>query len=105
MRPGTVLPGTSSTYYYQFLNSAYLPGKFSDEPMRKLYAAWLERERYSVVLRRAIDIGAQNGVKECDPTVLKIAADEGTIPIVRAMALLGFASWAPKTVSRTSNHS
>ncbi len=96
VRPGTVLPGTSSTYYYQFLNSAYLPGKFSDEPMRKLYAAWLERERYSVVLRRAIDIGAQNGVKECAPTVLKIAADEGTIPIVRAMALLGFAKLGTK---------
>jgi hypothetical protein len=96
VRPPRVLPGTSSSYYYQFLNAASLATKLSNEPMRKLYAAWLEKERYSVVLRNAINIAATNGVKECGAAVLKIAGDAGTIPMVRATALLGIAKLGTK---------
>jgi len=91
VRPSHVLPGTSSSYYYQFLNATSLTTRLTETPMRKLYAAWLEKERYSIVLRRGIDVAAQHGIKECGPTVLKIAGDAGTTPLIRATALLGFA--------------
>jgi hypothetical protein len=94
VRPARALPGTSSTYYYQFLNSPTLGTKLSNEPMRKLYASWLEKERYSLVLRYAINTAATNEVNECAPAVLKIAADVTTTPAVRATALLGFGKLA-----------
>ncbi|HKA05702.1 MAG TPA: hypothetical protein VKD71_00500, partial [Gemmataceae bacterium] len=96
VRPATVLPGTSSSYYYQFLNATSLTARLTETPIRKLYAAWLEKERYSVVLRRGIDVAAQHGIKECGPTVLKIANDAGTSPFIRATALLGFAKLGTK---------
>jgi hypothetical protein len=96
IRPSHVLPGTSSSYYYQFLNATPLAFRLTEMPMRKLYAAWLEKERYSVVLRRGIDVAAQHGIKECGPTVLKIAGDAGTSPVIRATALLGFAKLGSK---------
>jgi len=96
VRPSRALPGTSSTYYHLFLNAASLGTKLSNEPMRKLYAAWLEKERYSVVLRNAISIAATNEVHECAPAVLKIAADLTAVPAVRATALLGFGKLATR---------
>jgi hypothetical protein len=99
VRP-SVLPGTSSSYYYQFLNSTALISKLSvaeaGAPVRKLYAAWLEKERYSIVMRRGIDIAAQNKVTECIPTVLKIAGDTNTTLYIRASALLGIARLGTK---------
>lgn len=93
-------PGTSATYYYQFLNAPYTARLLSADPpavpFRKLYAAWLEKERYSLVLRRGIDIAAQHGVKECAPTALRIAADPGTPVFIRSTALLGFARLGSK---------
>ena len=87
--------GISSAYYYQFLNSAYLTTQFGADPpavpVRKLYAAWLEKERYSIVLRRGIDLAAQHKVRECAPVALKIASDPTTLASLRATALLGFA--------------
>ncbi|HJZ92461.1 MAG TPA: hypothetical protein VKE40_16410 [Gemmataceae bacterium] len=98
VRP-TIIRGVSSTYYYQFLNSPALIAKLSAAeatPLRKLYAAWLEKERYSVVVRRGIDIAAQNAVKECAPIVLKIAGDVRSIALVRSFALIGFSRLATK---------
>lgn len=90
-------PGTSSTYYYSFLNSTALTARLADSaPLRKLYAAWLERERYSLLLRRGIDVAGQNNVKECLPTLAKIAHDPGTLMTVRATALLGYAKLGTK---------
>ena len=90
-------PGTSSSYYYAFLISPVLTGKLADSvPHRKLYAAWLERERYSLTLRRAIDIAAQNKVKECLPVLTKIAKDPGTVMYIRATAILGYARLGTK---------
>jgi hypothetical protein len=93
-------PGISSSYYYQFLNSPYLTAQLGADPpavpVRKLYAAWLEKERYSIVLRRGIDVAAQHKVHECAPVALQIASDPGTVVTVRAMALLGFARLATK---------
>ena len=87
----TFAPGTSSSYYYSFLNSPALTGKLNDSAVhRKLYAAWLERERYTVILRRGIDIAGQHGVKECLPVLTKIAKDVGTVMYIRATAILGF---------------
>jgi hypothetical protein len=98
VRP-TLIRGVSSTYYYQFLNSPALISKLSaveGAPLRKLYAAWLEKERYSVVVRRGLDIAAQNGVRECAPVALKIAGDKRTVPVVRSAALIGFSRLATK---------
>jgi hypothetical protein len=96
----SVPPGTSTTYYYQFLNSANFTAKLSagesSAPVRKLFAAWLEKERYSVLLRRGMDIAAQNKVTECRGTVLKIAADPRTVLYLRATALLGLAKLGTK---------
>ncbi|HKB01147.1 MAG TPA: hypothetical protein VKD90_02960 [Gemmataceae bacterium] len=96
----TLIPGISSTHYYQFLNSpaltARLAGRPAGEPLRRLYAAWLEKERYTIVLRRGIDIAAQHGVQECAPVALKIASDPRTIITVRATALIGFSKLGTK---------
>jgi len=96
VRPSTLLPGAASTYYTQFLNVPSVTARLSDEPVRKLYAGWLEKERYSIVLRRGIDLAVQNGVTECRPATLKIAEDRGSLPMVRSMALLGFARLGTK---------
>lgn len=94
VRP-TVQRGISSSYYYQFLNapvtSTRLGADPPDVPFRKLYAAWLEKERYTLVLRRGIDVAAQHKVRECAPVILKIASDRNTVATVRATSLLGFA--------------
>jgi hypothetical protein len=95
VRPSRLLPGSSSTHVYQFLSAAELTAKLADAddgvPVRKLFAAWLEKERYSAILRRAMDVAAQNKVTECAPIVLRIAADRNTIITARAYAVLGFA--------------
>jgi hypothetical protein len=98
VRP-TIIRGVSSTYYYQFLNSPALISKLSAAeaaPWRKLYAAWLEKERYMVVVRRGLDIAAQNGVRECAPVALKIAGDKRTTTVIRSAALIGFSRLATK---------
>jgi hypothetical protein len=92
--------GTSTAYYYQFLNNSALARTLSagesGAPVRKLFAAWLEKERYSVLLRRGMDIAAQNKLTECRATVLKIAADPRTVLYMRATALLGLAKLGTK---------
>lgn len=91
-RPTAAMAGVSSTYYYQFLNATFTSTKLtSSEPFRKLYAGWLEKERYTLVMRRGLDIAAQHGVKECAPAALRIASDKTITPIYRSTALLGFA--------------
>ncbi|MSR54364.1 MAG: hypothetical protein EXS09_13895 [Gemmataceae bacterium] len=99
VRPSVSL-GVSSTYYYQFLNAPFLASKLSASPsvesMRKLYAGWLEKERYSIILRRGIDLAAQLGVKECAPIALRIASDARTTGYIRATAMLGFAKLGTK---------
>src|SRR5262245_2530985 len=96
----SVPPGTSTTYFYQFLNSANFAAKLSagasGAPVRKLFAAWLEKERYPILLRRGMDVAAQNKVAECRATVLKIAADSRTVLYMRATALLGLAKLGTK---------
>jgi hypothetical protein len=99
VRP-TTLAGASSIFFTQFLTSPYLVSSLAADPpnapARKLFAAWLEKERYSITLRRAIDLAAQNKVRECTPAILKIATDPGTLPSLRAMAVLGFAKLGTK---------
>jgi hypothetical protein len=91
----SLAPGTSSSYYYQFLSSPALTAKLAaaeaGAPARKLLAAWLEKERYSILVRRGIDLAAQNKVTECLPTLRKIAAEPGVVWAYRASALLGLA--------------
>lgn len=91
----TSLPGVSSPHYYQFLNADWttrsLGGDKPSKEVRLLYARWLEKERYTTVMRRAIEIARQHKVAECGPAVLKIAKDVNAIPYVRATALTGFA--------------
>jgi hypothetical protein len=96
VRPTVVPRGTSSAQYSQFLNAPTLIAQLASAPMRKVYAAWLEKERYSILVRRGIDLAARNGVKECFPAALKIAGDPGTIPTVRATALLGMSRLGTK---------
>src|SRR5262245_62847186 len=92
VRPASI--GVSATYYYQFLNAQYTATKLSASPpavpFRKLYVAWLEKERYTLVMRRALDIAGQHGVKECAPTALKLAGEAGVPVTYRAMALIAF---------------
>lgn len=92
--------GVSSSYYTQFLNSSYLGSKLSSAdsgaPVRKLYAAWLEKERYPILLRRGMDVAAQHKVTECIPTILKLAAAPDVLGTYRATALLGFAKLGTK---------
>jgi len=92
--------GVGLAHYYQFLNSPFLASKLSASPgvesMRKLYAGWLEKERYSIILRRGIDLAAQHGVKECAPIALRIASDAKTTGYIRATAMLGFAKLGTK---------
>lgn len=99
-RNAAAAAGTSSTYYYQFLNAPFTTSKLSAnppaEPFRKLYASWLEKERYTLVMRRGLDIAAQNGVKECAPVALKMARDTGIPVTYRAMALSAFAKLGTK---------
>jgi hypothetical protein len=99
VRP-TVLAGPSSVYFTQFLTSPHLATALAADPpnvpVRRLFAAWLEKERYSVTLRRAIDLATQHKVRECAPAILKVGADPGTMPSVRATALLGFARLGTK---------
>ncbi len=96
----TLPPGMSSTHCYQFLNADWLGktlgGDGPSKETRALYAKWLEKERYSVVMRRAIEVAATNKVAECGPAVLKIAADPTASPMVRATALLGFSRLGTK---------
>jgi hypothetical protein len=88
----TNAPGVSSSYYYLFINSQFLASRLSeDQPLRKLFAGWLEKERYTIALRRGLDLAALHNVKECAPTALKIATDAATTPFIRSTALLGFA--------------
>ncbi|HEX3146543.1 MAG TPA: hypothetical protein VHR66_00480 [Gemmataceae bacterium] len=85
--------GVSASYYYQFLNATYLNTQLADEankPMRRLYAAWLEKERYSLVLRRGIDTAATNKVHECAPVLLKIVTDPTSLPTSKSAAIVGF---------------
>jgi hypothetical protein len=100
VRPATLVPGTSTTHTYQFLTTRALADKLTDAeagpPIRKLFAAWLERERYSVLLRRAIEVAAQNKVTECAPVALRIATDTKAPPFVRAMGVIGFARLGTK---------
>jgi hypothetical protein len=99
VRP-TAQPGISTSCFYQFLGASalhnYLSAESPNVPARKLYAAWLEKERHSTVLRRAMDTAAQYQVRECAPVVLKIAADRGTMVTVRSVALLSFAKVGTK---------
>ena len=99
VRP-TSQPGITSTYIYAFLNSPALVTQLTADPpaipVRKLYAGWLEKERYSIALRRGIDVAAQNKVHECGPAILKIAADPATTPVLRATALLGIGKLGTK---------
>lgn len=87
-------PGISSTSYSQFLSAPFLTAALSadppDVPFRRLYAGWLAKERYSIAVRRGIDVAAQHKVHECAPAILKIVADRDTIASVRAAALMGF---------------
>lgn len=93
VRP-TRQPGTSSSYYYQFLNAPATTERLTadppDVPFRRLYAGWLAKERYSLVLRRGIDLAARNDIRECAPAILDIAKDVGTPITTRATALIGF---------------
>ena len=93
-------PGISSANYSQFLTGSYLSAELSADPpnlpLRKLFAGWLAKERYSIAVRRAIDVAAQHGVRECAPAILEIVADRGTLGTVRASALLGFARLGTK---------
>jgi hypothetical protein len=96
----TIPRGISTTYVYQFLNAAYLQRQLgpeaANEPFRRLFAAWLEKERYTLLLRRGMDIAAQHKVRECGPTLLKIATDANTLPANQATAVLGFARLGTK---------
>src|SRR5262249_56885499 len=47
-RPGTVLPGTRSSYYFQILHAASLTAKVTENPIPKLYAAGFEQGGESV---------------------------------------------------------
>jgi hypothetical protein len=93
-------PGTSSSHYMQFLSSSFLGSKLSDTdagvPVRKLYAAWLEKERYAIMLRRGMDVAARHKVTECIPTVLKLAGQPDVLGTYRATALLGLAKLGTK---------
>jgi hypothetical protein len=99
VRPAT-LAGTSSVYFTQFLTSPHVVSALAADPanvpFRRLFAAWLEKERYSILVRRAIDLAAQHKVRECAPAALKVAIDPGTMPAVRAAALVGFARLGTK---------
>lgn len=96
----TVTPGMSSTHATQFLNSEWLAkalgGDAPNKPARALFAKWLEKERYSIVMRRGMDLAAVHKVTECVPIILKIAADTNTTALVRATALLGFSRLGTK---------
>ncbi len=96
----TLPAGMSSTHCYQFLNADWLGktlgGDGPSKETRALYAKWLEKERYSLVMHRAIEVAAVNKVAECGPAALKIAADTTTSPLVRATALLGYARLGTK---------
>lgn len=93
-------PGISSSYYSQFLSATYLTGELAADPpntpFRKLYAGWLAKERYSIAVRRGIDVAVQHQVHECASAILKIVADRGTLGSVRGTALSGFARIATK---------
>lgn len=95
------LPGISSAHYYQFINSEWLSKSLSNESpipeTRVLFAKWLEKERYTTVMRRAIEIAAQHKLTECVAPLLKIAKDANTTPYVRATALLGLSRFGGKS--------
>jgi hypothetical protein len=96
----TAIPGVSSTYYYQFLNSQFTASKLTASPpavpFRKLFVAWLEKERYSLVMRRALDMAGQNDVKECAPVALKLAGEAGVPVTYRASGLIAFGKLGTK---------
>lgn len=88
-RPSTAV-GIGSAQTYTFINNKPFADKLREnEAYRRLFAAWLARERYSLTLRRGIDIAAQNKVTEVIPSLLSIARDPGNVAYVRATALLG----------------
>jgi hypothetical protein len=93
-------PGISSSYYSHLLSATYLTDELAADPpnvpFRKLYAGWLAKERYSIAVRRGIDVAVQHQVHECAPAILKIVADRGTLGSVRGTALSGFARIATK---------
>lgn len=94
------LPGMTSIHYYQFLNAESL-AKSLDEPAtsketRLLFSRWLEKERYTTVMRRSIEIAAEHKVNECAAPLIKIAKDANTTPYVRATALMGLVRFGDK---------
>jgi hypothetical protein len=96
----TIPRGATTTYFYQFLNLPYLQKQLgpeaANEPFRRLYAAWLEKERYTLLVRRGMDLAVQHKVRECAPALLKIAADQSTMPATQATAILGYARLGTK---------
>ncbi len=96
----TASRGVSSAYYSQFLSVSFTTKMLSADPpatpFRKLFAAWLEKERYSIAMRRGLDTAARYRVKECAPVALKIAKESGTSATYRASALITFGKLASK---------
>lgn len=92
-----VLPGVSSSHYYQFFTAAFTATTLkSSASFRKLFAAALEKERYPLVLRRSLDVATQNAVKECAPIAIKLAGEAGIPVIYRASGLIAFGKLASK---------
>lgn len=97
VRPTTLTAGVSSTYFTQFLNASVLQEKLGTSvALRKLFAGWLANERYTITLRRGIDIAGQVKARECIPAILKTADDGTTTVFVRAMAILAFSKLGTK---------
>jgi hypothetical protein len=91
-RPDTA-QGAICSSVSRFLNSPALQKRLGEEtadaPFRRLYAAWLENERYTLIVRRGIDLAAEHRVRECIAAVVTIAKDSGTVATVRATAVIG----------------
>ena len=66
------------------------------EPLRKLFAAWLERETNTAVQRRGLLLATDAEVKECLPALLKFIGDKKSLPSVRAQALMALAKFGDR---------
>jgi hypothetical protein len=90
--------GPIKTAYAQtlpFLNSPHLRAMLSGDgatgASKKLFLAWLEKERSPIVVRRGFQAATAAGLKEAVPLALKAAGDKTLTPAFRTYPLLAAA--------------
>jgi hypothetical protein len=93
IKPNAKAAALANPYATIFLDSSriteLLTGKESSDAVKKLFLAWLEQERYGLLVRRGFMLAAEANLKEAVPLAFKIAANSDLPPASRAYPMIG----------------